>query len=146
VENPEFAQKLVWLDALIEWVARQPREDAALLCGDFNLCPAALDSWNEARFAGQIFHTAEERARFQRLLGHGLQDLFRASAPELRAFSWWDYRAGSFHKNEGLRIDLLLGSTAVAKRLKSVQIDRDFRKKQEGHTPSDHAPVIAELS
>jgi exodeoxyribonuclease-3 len=146
VENPEFAQKLVWLDALIEWVARQPRDDAAVLCGDFNLCPAALDSWNEARLAGQIFHTEAERARFQLLLGHGLADLFRAHAPELRAFSWWDYRAGCFHKNEGLRIDFLLGSAAVAKRLKSVQIDRDFRKKQEGHTPSDHAPVIAELS
>jgi exodeoxyribonuclease III len=147
VEHAEFGQKLVWLDALIDWGARQPRDDAAILCGDFNLCPAPLDSWNEARLAGSIFHTEDERIRFQRLLsGTRMQDLLRAHAPELRAFSWWDYRAGAFHKNEGLRIDFLLGSAAIVSRLKSVQIDRDYRKKQEGETPSDHAPVIAELS
>jgi exodeoxyribonuclease III len=146
VGNPEFAQKLLWLDALLEWVEHQPRDDAAILCGDFNLCPAPIDSWNEARFAGQIFHTAEERQRFQRLLSGGLRDLLREHAPDLQTFSWWDYRAGSFHKNEGLRIDLVLGTPAVAARLKSVRVDRDYRKKQQGLTPSDHAPVIAELS
>jgi len=146
VENPEFAQKLIWFDALIDWVSRQPRDDASVLCGDFNLCPTALDSWNEALLHGSIFHTDAERERFQRLLASGLRDLLRAHAPELRAFSWWDYRGGAFHKNEGLRIDLVLGSAAVAARLKSVRIDRDFRKKQQGFTPSDHAPVLAELS
>jgi exodeoxyribonuclease-3 len=145
VENPEFAQKLLWFDALIEWVSRQPRDEASILCGDFNLCPAPLDSWNELKLAGGIFHTADERTRFQRLLANGLHDLLRVHAPDLRAFSWWDYRAGCFHKNEGLRIDFLLGSAAVAGRLRSVEIDREFRKKQEGQTPSDHAPVIAEL-
>jgi exodeoxyribonuclease III len=145
VDHPEFAQKLVWFDALVDWVSRQPRDDAAVLCGDFNLCPAPIDSWNEARMAGGIFHTDAERQRFQSLLSSGMRDLLREHAPELQTFSWWDYRAGSFHKNEGLRIDLVLGSPVVAARLKSVHVDRDYRKKQQGLTPSDHAPVIAEL-
>jgi exodeoxyribonuclease-3 len=113
--------------------------------GDFNVCPAALDSWNEEGLRGRIFHTEEERARFRRLLDWGLRDLFRERNPELRAFSWWDYRAGAFHKGQGLRIDFLLGTTPVLARVKSVTIDRDWRKKQEGLTASDHAPVVAEL-
>ena len=75
----------------------------------------------------------------------GLVDLFREKFPNLRAYSWWDYRGGAFHRNQGLRIDLLLGTRSVLTRLRSVEIDRDYRKKKDGLTASDHAPVIADL-
>jgi exodeoxyribonuclease-3 len=79
------------------------------------------------------------------LLQWGWSDLFREKYPERKAFTWWDYRGGSFHRGQGLRIDLLLGNAAVLERVRSVQVDREFRKKHEGLTPSDHAPVIADL-
>ena len=101
-------------------------------------------AWYDA-LAGHIFHTDEERARFRRLLDWGLHDLFRERNRELRAFSWWDYRAGAFHKGHGLRIDFLLGTPTVLARVRSVTIDREWRKKQGELTASDHAPVIAEL-
>ena len=95
---------------------------------------------------GTIFHTDAERTRFARLLASGWVDLFRAANPEAREFTWWDYRAGAFHKGQGLRIDFLLGTPALAARVRSVSIDREWRKKQEGLVASDHAPVIAELA
>lgn len=147
VSHPDFARKLAFFDALAaHWTARHPAHEPALLCGDFNVCPAALDSWNEAAFAGAIFHTEQERTRFRALLEAGLVDLFRARNPELQAFSWWDYRGGAFHKREGLRIDMVLGTRAVLDRVTAVEIDRDYRKKQAGFTTSDHAPVIVDLS
>jgi exodeoxyribonuclease-3 len=143
--HEDFAAKLAWLDALAAAVS----EDAggpALLCGDFNVCPAALDSWNDAAFRGQIFHTDAERQRMQALHAAGWRDLFRERHPARQAFSWWDYRGGAFHRGQGLRIDLLLGSAALLPRLREVEIDRDYRKKQEGLAASDHAPVWADLA
>jgi exodeoxyribonuclease-3 len=145
--HDDFPRKLAWLDALSAHVAASHRADEPLaLVGDFNLCPSELDTWNEAELAGEIFHTDEERSRFRRLSEWGLVDLFRAQNPQLRAFSWWDYRGGAFHKGEGLRIDLLLGTRALAARVKSVEIDRDYRKKVAGLVASDHAPVWADLA
>ncbi len=146
VAHEDFPRKLAWFDALAaHWTASHPPGDPALLCGDFNLCPAALDSWNEAGFTGAIFHTEQERARFRALLTAGLFDLFRERNPELQAFTWWDYRAGAFHKRQGLRIDLLLATRPVLERVTAVEIDREYRKKQDGLTASDHAPVYADL-
>ena len=87
-----------------------------------------------------------ERERFQSLLAGGLHDLFRERHPELQAFSWWDYRGGAFHRKQGLRIDFLLGSAPVLERLGEAEIDREWRKKQDGLTASDHAPVFADLA
>lgn len=146
IGHPDFAKKLAWYDALGEHLAARHRADAGLvLGGDFNVCPAPIDSYDEAALAGQIFHTDAERARFRRLLDWGLVDLFRDRNPELRAFSWWDYRAGAFHRGHGLRIDFLLGTAPVRARVRAVTIDREWRKKQADLTASDHAPVIAEL-
>jgi exodeoxyribonuclease-3 len=146
VHHEDFPRKLAWLDVLADHLeAQRAGASAWLVGGDFNLCPAGLDSWNEAALKGRIFHTEEERTRFARLLSLGLVDVFRALHPETRAFSWWDYRAGSFHKGQGLRIDLLLAGSLLAPRMRSAGIDRDWRKKQEGLTPSDHAPVWADL-
>jgi exodeoxyribonuclease-3 len=126
-------------------VAKHRADVPLVLGGDFNVCPTGLDSYDEAGLAGKIFHTDDERARFRRLLDWGLRDLFREKYPELRAYSWWDYRAGAFHRGHGLRIDFLLGTAPVLARVREVSIDREWRKKQGELTASDHAPVIAEL-
>jgi exodeoxyribonuclease III len=146
VDHADFPGKLAWLDALAAHLAATVRPgDAAVVAGDFNVVPAPIDGWNEARFAGQVFHTDAERARFRSLADAGFHDLFREAHPDAAEFSWWDYRGGAFHRKQGLRIDFLLGTDAVRRRLRKVEIDREWRKKHEGLIPSDHAPVVAEL-
>ena len=146
VEHPEFGHKLAFLDGLVSFAEREVSSDRPLVIGgDFNLCPAALDTWDEEAWREKIFHTADERGRFQALLALGMVDVFRAVNPELQQFSWWDYRAGNFHKNLGLRIDFLLATPPLAERTEAVTIDRDYRKKKDGMIASDHAPVIAEI-
>jgi exodeoxyribonuclease-3 len=146
LEHDDYPRKLAWYDALAEHFRSTVQADAqAVLCGDFNICPAAIDSHDERALHGGIFHTDEERARFATLLGLGLVDLYREQYPDTQAFSWWDYRSGAFHRNLGLRIDFLLATRPVTERLVSVEIDRDYRKKKDGLTASDHAPVIAVL-
>jgi len=144
--HPDFPKKLHWLDALARHL-RETRgaEESLVLCGDLNLCPTGLDTWNEAALRGEIFHTDDERARFQSLIDWGLLDLYRELLPEGQSFSWWDYRAGAFHKNQGLRIDFLLATQSVRRRVRMVEIDREYRKKKDELVPSDHAPVFADL-
>jgi len=147
VAHAAYAMKLASFDALAAHLsASVPPDRSAILCGDFNVVPAPIDSWNEAALAGTIFHTDAERARHRRLEEIGFRDAFRALHPETQAFSWWDYRGGAFHKKQGLRIDLILATAPALARIRSVEIDREFRKKQGGFVPSDHAPVIADLS
>jgi exodeoxyribonuclease-3 len=144
--HEDFPRKLDWFDSLTSHMARVMDPDRpAILCGDFNVCPTGLDSWNESRFRGEIFHTDEERDRYAKLLAVGLVDVFRDAHPDEQVFSWWDYRGGAFHRKQGLRIDFLLASPAAAKRVRCVEIDREYRKKQAGLTASDHAPVYADL-
>ena len=146
VGHPEFAHKLAFLDGLAEFLRQELAGSRNLVAGgDFNLCPGPLDTWDEAAWEGNIFHTAEERERFAALAALGLTDLYRRLHPAGAQFSWWDYRAGNFHKNLGLRIDFLLASAAVAARTRAVWIDREYRKKKQGMTASDHAPVLAEV-
>lgn len=146
VDHDDFPRKLAWFESLRDWAAGFVTPGlSAVLCGDFNIVPTPLDSWSEAELAGSIFHTDAERKRYAALLDVGLRDLFREREPEAKAFSWWDYRGGAFHRRQGLRIDFLLGTPAVVARLRSVEIDREFRKKRDELTPSDHAPVMAVL-
>lgn len=146
VSHPDYKIKLAWLERLAEHIEARPDKDAPIvICGDFNVCPTDLDSYGGARFHGKIHHTDEERALLGRLGVAGLIDLFRSKYPDEPGFSWWDYRAGCFHKKEGMRIDLLLATPRVAERVKDVYVDREFRKKGKpsGSVPSDHAPVVA---
>jgi len=146
LEHEDFPRKLAWFDALSGHL-EQHRDPSCpgILCGDLNICPGPLDSWNEAGLAGSIFHTEEERRRFRALRDAGFSDVFRRLRPESRDFSWWDYRGGAFHRGQGLRIDFLLATPAALERVRAVEIDRDWRKKHQGLTPSDHAPVWADL-
>jgi len=146
LEHDDYPRKLAWFESLRDWASRFVVDDvSSVLCGDFNIVPTGLDSWDEERFRGEMFHTDAERERYGALLDLGLRDLYREKEPDTAAFSWWDYRGGAFHRKHGLRIDFLLGTNAVVDRLRSVEIDRDFRKKKDGLTASDHAPVIAVL-
>jgi exodeoxyribonuclease-3 len=147
VDHEDYPKKLAWLDALAEhFASKHEAGEPTLLCGDFNVTPAPLDSWNEAQLHGRVHHTDAERDRIRRLHDWGFRDVFRDKHPDLQAFSWWDYRGGAFHRKQGLRIDLLLATAPVLARARSVEIDREWRKKQDGLTPSDHAPVFADLA
>ena len=146
LDHVDYRLKLEWFDALADYCAVLVSSgEPAVVCGDFNIVRDAIDShWGEEG-TGRIFHTTEERIRMQRLLDLGLLDLFRELNPDRQAFSWWDYRAGSFQRGLGLRIDLILGTQGVRERIESVTIDRDYRKKVNGLTASDHCPVLADL-
>jgi exodeoxyribonuclease-3 len=150
VKHADFQLKLAWLESLAKHVEDRVKSDVnvpLLVGGDFNVCPTDLDSYRGVRFRGHCHHTDEERALVARLRDAGMVDLYRAKYPDNIGFSWWDYRAGSFHKNEGMRLDMLFASPSLAKRLKDVYVDRDYRKKGKtsGAIPSDHAPVVAVL-
>ena len=144
VDHEDYPRKLRWFGCLAEYLEGQSfANEPYLLGGDFNLCPTSLDSWNESGLAGRIFHTSAEREAFSRLTNWGLTDLYRQLYPENQQFTWWDYRAGAFHRNQGLRIDFLLATAPLRQRLKEVEVDREYRKKKDGLIASDHAPVIA---
>lgn len=146
--HPDYAIKLAWLDKLASHLeAREDKAAPLVVGGDFNVCTTALDSYLGERAHGTIFHTDEERSLVRRIIGAGLVDLYRASHPDEPGYSWWDYRAGAFHKKLGMRLDLLLATDAVARRAREVGVERDFRKKSKksGAVPSDHAPVMALL-
>lgn len=147
VEHPEFPLKLAFLDRLAEAMEARDRAAPFVLAGDFNVCPTDLDSYLGERGRGSIFHTEPERARFERVVASGLVDLFRAKHPADPGHSFWDYRAGAFHRRLGMRLDFLLATPGVARRVADVFVDRDFRKKGKasGAAPSDHAPVVAAL-
>ena len=145
LEHADFSGKLAWYDALIDYLDDVDADEPFVLGGDFNIVPTPLDCWRGEAADGAIFCTAQERNRYQTLLDGGLVDLFRHLHPDDQRFSWWDYRGGAFHRGMGLRIDMLLGTKALTKRLRSVVIDRDYRRKQDGLTASDHAPVYADL-
>jgi len=140
----KFAYKLEWLAALQDWLrdelAAHPR---LALVGDFNIAPEDRDSYDPVGLAGTILHTDEERGHFQALLGLGLTDSFRLFEQPDKSFSWWDYRMLGFQKNRGLRIDHMLVSPALRPAVAACTIDRAPRKNPQ---PSDHAPVVLELT
>ncbi|CAM5797496.1 Exodeoxyribonuclease III OS=Rhizobacter sp. Root404 OX=1736528 GN=ASC76_20265 PE=3 SV=1 [Rhizobacter fulvus] len=144
VESEKFPYKLKWLEALRDWVATELAAHPQLaLLGDYNIAPEDRDVHDPVMWAGQVLCTPEERAHFKSLLALGLHDSFRLFDQPPKQYSWWDYRMLGFQKNKGLRIDHILVSEALKPRVRSVVIDRPTRKNER---PSDHAPVIAELS
>lgn len=146
VEHADFAGKLRWFESLAKHLESEEDPSRPLaIAGDFNIVPAAIDSWSEETLVGRIFHTVQERKRLTRLLDWGLVDLWRQLRPDDPGHSWWDYRAGAFHKRQGLRIDLILATDPLAQRASSAHLERTWRKKVEGLTPSDHAPVWFDL-
>ena len=140
VGSEHYQYKLAWLKALRDDVAKGPAD--AVVCGDMNIAPTDADVFDPQAYIGQTHVTEPERSALNALTELGLRDVVRERWPTERVFSYWDYRAGMFHQNLGMRIDLVLASGAVADRVKAAWIDRQARK---GTGPSDHAPVIVDL-
>ena len=139
--SDHYQYKLEWLAALKEMVAAGGPE-AAIVCGDINIAPTDADVFDPEAYVGQTHVTAPEREALADLQSLGLRDVVRERWPDERVFSYWDYRAGMFHQDLGMRIDLLLAGGPVADRAKAAWVDRHARK---GKGPSDHAPVIVDL-
>jgi exodeoxyribonuclease-3 len=139
-----YEAKLAWLDRLSRWLVetRDPNEQL-VLGGDFNVAPTDDDVWDPKACHGGTHVSPPEREAFERLCQWGLVDAYRMRHPETGRYSWWDYRAGNFHKNYGMRIDHLLVTRSVAERVVWAEIDREARKGKP--TPSDHAPVVVDV-
>jgi exodeoxyribonuclease III len=144
IDSDKFAYKMRWLAALRAWLQDElQRHPALVLMGDFNIAPEDRDVHDPVAWAGQVLCTPEERAHFQALLGLGLIDSFRLFEQAPKPWTWWDYRNLAFRKNQGLRIDHILVSTALAGRVAACEIDRAPRKNER---PSDHVPVVVTLA
>jgi exodeoxyribonuclease-3 len=139
-DSEHYRYKLDWLAALRETLSGGPTD--AIVCGDMNIAPTDADVFDPSAYVGQTHVTAPERAALAELEAVGLRDIVREHWPKERIFTYWDYRAGMFHQDFGMRIDLLLGSASVVRRVKAAWVDRQARK---GQGPSDHAPVIVDL-
>jgi len=139
-DSDHYRYKLAWLAALRDAVAAGP--ESALVCGDMNIAPTDADVYDPAAYVGSTHVTPPEREALAGLLALGLHDVIRDRWPDERVFTYWDYRAGMFHQDLGMRIDLVLASNPVAGRVRAAWVDRKARK---GTAPSDHAPVIVDL-
>jgi exodeoxyribonuclease-3 len=138
--SEHYQYKLAWLASLRDALAVGP--DATVVCGDMNIAPTDEDVFDPEAYVGQTHVTPPERAALAELEAVGLHDVVRDRWPGKRVFTYWDYRAGMFHQDLGMRIDLVLAGDPVAKRVKAAWVDRQARK---GSGPSDHAPVIVDL-
>jgi exodeoxyribonuclease III len=138
--SDHYEYKLAWLAALRDVVAAGP--DSTVVCGDMNIAPTDEDVFDPDAYIGQTHVTEPERAALGELQALGLHDVVRDRWPGERVFTYWDYRAGMFHQDLGMRIDLILASDPVAGRVQAAWVDRQARK---GSGPSDHAPVIVDL-
>jgi exodeoxyribonuclease III len=139
-DSDHYKYKLAWLAALRDVVAADPAD--TVVCGDMNIAPTDADVFDPAAYVGQTHVTPPERAALASLTALGLHDVVRDRWPDERVFSYWDYRAGMFHQDLGMRIDLILATAPVAGRARAAWVDRQARK---GTGPSDHAPVIVDL-
>jgi exodeoxyribonuclease III len=142
-ESPHYAYKLEWLAALRKALAPEVAGgDPLVLAGDFNVAPSDVDVWDPAAFAGATHVTEAERQALADLRGLGLTDVLPRALKYDTPYTYWDYRAGMFPKNKGMRIDLVYASVAAAARVRDAYVDREARK---GKAPSDHAPVVVDL-
>ena len=138
--SEHYEYKLAWLAALKEVVSTDPQ--STIVCGDVNIAPTDDDVFDPDAYVGQTHVTSPEREALADLQSVGLRDVVRDRWPGERVFTYWDYRAGMFHQDLGMRIDLVLAGAPVADRVRAAWVDRQARK---GKGPSDHAPVIVDL-
>ena len=142
-ESEKFVYKMEWLDRLRAFLADSASpSDPLVLLGDFNIAPDERDVRYPEQWRGKIHFHPKEHAALARITSWGLSDLFRKHHEEGGFYSWWDYRRLAFQRNDGLRIDLVLGTAPILKRCKGSRIDREERK---GEHPSDHVPVVVEI-
>ncbi len=140
-ESDKYARKLEWLGRLKTYLGKVDTvSEKMLICGDFNIVPAAIDAAKPESWEGSVLYNEDLRREFSLIQGLGWIDVFRKHRPGAGLYSWWDYRRLSFPRNDGLRIDHILATHALAPLSSAAGIDRDARK---GEKPSDHAPVWA---
>jgi exodeoxyribonuclease-3 len=143
LDSPHYPYKLDWLAALRKALEAEVAPDRPfVLTGDFNIAPTDDDVWDPAAFVGSTHVTDAERSAYQSLVDLGLVDLEARALKGDHPFTYWDYRAGMFHKGMGMRIDLVLASRPVADKVTDAYVDREARK---GKGPSDHAPVVVDV-
>lgn len=143
-DDPHYAYKLAWLAALRTALAAElPVEDLFAVCGDANIAPTDDDVWDAAAFIDSTHVTPAERHALAELRALGLRDVIPRPGKGDRPFTYWDYRAGMFHQNFGMRIDLVYGNPAFGDAVTDAYVDREARK---GKGPSDHAPVVVDLA
>jgi exodeoxyribonuclease-3 len=144
VDSPFYEAKLLWFDRLSRWINETVTpEIPAVIGGDFNVAPHDIDVWDPAACHGGTHVSKRERQAFARLSEAGFVDAYRLHHAEPGRYTWWDYRAGNFHKNFGMRIDHLLVTTSLRQRVVWAEIDREARKGKP--IPSDHAPLVLDL-
>ena len=144
VGTEKYPYKLAWMDRLIAHARELMRlEEPIVLAGDYNVIPAARDCYDPPAWANDALFLPQTREKFQTLLNLGLTEAFRATTDDAGLYTFWDYQAGAWQRNNGIRIDHLLLSPQAADRLKSVTIDKDMRALEK---PSDHVPIRIELS
>jgi exodeoxyribonuclease III len=144
VGSPFYQAKLVWFERLVRWCREAcAPTDALAIGGDFNVAPTDKDVWDARECHGGTHVSTPEREAVNQLVSWGLFDAYRLRHPETQRYTWWDYRAGCFYKNMGMRIDHFFVSAPVAERLVWAEIDREARKGKP--TPSDHAPLVIDL-
>ena len=145
LDDDHYRYKLAWLAKLRGVLDAQSAQgpDGIVVAGDYNIAPTDDDVYDPAKFVDSTHTSAAERQALADLEAWGLVDTFRRQHDEPKLFSWWDYRAGDFHNHRGMRIDLVMASSAIADRVTFATIDRQARK---GEKPSDHAPVIIDLA
>ena len=144
VDSPFYRAKLAWFERLARWLTEAGDPAGPLLLGgDFNVAPADADVWDPEACRGGTHVSDAERRAFGRLCEWGLADAYRIHHPEPGRYTWWDYRAGAFHKNVGMRIDHILVTASLARRAVTTEIDREARKGKP--MPSDHTPLVVDL-
>jgi exodeoxyribonuclease-3 len=143
LDTPFYSAKLAWFDRLARWLEGQARDEALVLGGDLNVAPTDADVWDAPACHGGTHVSEPERAAIARLIAWGLTDAYRQHHAEGDRYTWWDYRAGDFHRNAGMRIDHILVSASLARRTVASEIDREARKGRP--IPSDHAPLVVDF-
>jgi exodeoxyribonuclease-3 len=141
-DDPHYAYKLSWLAALRSALVDDVAAGPVVVAGDFNVAPDDTDVWDPALFVGSTHVTAPERDALAAIRAVGLRDVVARPLKGDRAYTYWDYRAGMFHQNKGMRIDLVYASATVADAVRDAYVDREARK---GKGPSDHAPIVVDL-
>jgi len=143
IDSIFYAAKLAWFERLARWLETRRKDEPLIIGGDFNVAPTDADVWDPKACHGGTHVSPAERTAFMRLVEWGLVDVYRKHHPELDRYTWWDYRAGDFHRNVGMRIDHLLASAPLAARSIWAEIDREARKGKP--IPSDHAPLVVDI-
>ncbi|WP_375424482.1 exodeoxyribonuclease III [uncultured Friedmanniella sp.] len=141
VEDPQYPYKLAWFAALRASLDQVPVGTPQVLMGDFNVARTDADVWDPRLFVGSTHVTPEERSAMDALVAAGLTDVVARPGKNDRPYTYWDYRAGRFHSDQGMRIDYVLASDGI--RVDDAYVDREARK---GKLPSDHAPIVVDCT